>query len=365
MLARWAAQKAVGSLFRGNNISLGARQVIYRPTKLGSPLVSFTTRHFSTSLVLSSDAHKTYFQPGDTQYARSVAGDRAPAATSIPSISTPTAATTTNFPEWARFFQFGPMWFKMVIQILGWITLLPFIVTFIVLLNDYVTNGYDSVKNRLAMAKLSSKHEAAASGTHELFSLMLLHIMDSNTLYDAYRDDELLELNPLVLHDGTRVTAQNGGVVIRIVDAGGRTRMLILALEAAESRLRAAVRKRGGTHVSNSSDIDKWLLALSNKIYRENNEGEVGLTLMYFTRDEMGIGPVGGDEDMALMQCFPYDATAEDSYGSMFEVLREVKQTRRELPKVEVTSEESEEESEDRLESLQQSLGEVIEEIEP
>ena len=79
----------------------------------------------------------------------------------------------------------------------------------------------------------------------------------------------------------------------------------------------------------------------------------------------MGIGPVGGEDEMALMQIYPYDATAEDSYGSMVDVLKEVKTERRELPKVEENDEEEDGEKEDRLESLHQSLGEVIEEIEP
>jgi len=229
----------------------------------------------------------------------------------------------------------------------------------IVLLYDFATNGYDSVTNKIALLRASAKHKAAASGTHELFSLMLLHIMDPNTLYDAYRDDELLETNPLML-EGGRVTAQNHGVVVRVVDSGGRTRMIILAVDATDIRSKLS----DSNGVSNSTPIDKWLLALSNKIYRENNDGEVGLTLMFFTRDTMGIGPVGGEDEMALMQIYPYDATAEDSYGSMVDVLKEVKTERRELPKTEENMEEDEE-KEDRLESLHQSLGEVIEEIEP
>jgi len=362
MLARWAARKTTLSLFRGNNLIFNARHVMYRPTKLVSPRTLFLARAFSTHTVQRNDAPKTYFQPGDKQYARSIAEYRAPAVPTVPVTATPaaTTTTTTSSPDRPRPYAFGPTWLNLGVQLLGWATLFPIILIVIVLLYDFATNGYESVINKIAILRASAKHKAAASGTHELFSLMLLHIMDTGTLYDAYRDDDLLETDPLVL-DGVTVTAQNGGVVVRVVDSGGRTRMIILAVDATDIRSRLS----DNNGVSNSTPIDVWLLALSNKIYRENNEGEVGLTLMFFTRDTMGIGPVGGEEGMALMQYYPYDATAEDSYGSMVDVLKEVKTEKRELVKPEEEAEETDKEEEDRLESLQQSLGEVIEEIEP
>lgn len=358
MLARWAAQKTTVSLFRGNITTFNARQVIHRPTRLVSHRLLFLPRAFSTNTVLGDSAPKTYFQPGDKQYARLIAEYRAPAVPTEPVIATSAATTTTTTSSGRPHpYAFGPNWLNLIIHLLGWATLLPLTFTFILLVYDFATNGYDSVTTKITMIRASMKHKAAASGTHELFSLILLHIMDLDTLYDAYRDDELLETNPLILK-GVRVTAQNGGVVIRVVDSGGRTRMIMLAVDATDVRSRLS----DSNGVSNDTPVDKWLLALSNKVYRENNDGEVGLTLMFFTRDIMGIGPVGEEDEMALMQLYPYDATAD---GNMVDVLREVKTERRALPKVEEGDEETDQEEEDRLESLHQSLGEVIEEIEP
>jgi hypothetical protein len=74
---------------------------------------------------------------------------------------------------------------------------------------------------------------------------------------------------------------------------------------------------------------------LSNKIYAESNGTEVGLSLVYFTRDTMGIGPVGADGTPPLMHCYKYDASSPAHFGNMYEVLKQVKSEPEPLPKME------------------------------
>jgi len=188
---------------------------------------------------------------------------------------------------------------------------------------------------------LSSEHDRAASGVMELFSLLLLHIRNTGTLWDSYRDLELLAQVPLILADGTRATNENAAVV-RVVDALGRTRFLLLAVDTVEPA--PTFRRAGNSWVSESTPIQQWLLRLSNKIYTETNGEAVGLTLGYFTRDTMGFGPVGTDVvgGQVVLQCFGYDAEDAAGFGNMVDVLKDVKVEKEDLPELEDEGQESE-----------------------
>lgn len=181
---------------------------------------------------------------------------------------------------------------------------------------------------------LDEEHDKAASGLMELFSLLLLHIRNTGTLWDSYRDMELLDEVPLILADGSRATNENAAVV-RVVDALGRTRLLLLAVDTIEPAPKP--RHMNNSWVSDSTPIQQWLLKLSNKIYTESNGEAVGLTLGYFTRDTMGFGPVGNEEvgGKVVLQCFKYDAEDGAGFGSMVDVLKDVKVEKEELPDLE------------------------------
>jgi len=202
-----------------------------------------------------------------------------------------------------------------------------------------MVKGELPVSRNTMLTLLSSEHDKAASGLMELFSLLLLHIRNTGTLWDSYRDMELLDQVPLILANGTRATNDNAAVV-RVVDALGRTRFLLLAVDTVEPG--PTFKKLGNSWVSDSTPIQQWLLKLSNKIYTESNGEAVGLTLGYFTRDTMGFGPVGTDAvgGQVVLQCFGYDAEDAAGFGNMVDVLRDVKVEKEELPELEAELEE-------------------------
>lgn len=204
----------------------------------------------------------------------------------------------------------------------------------------FSTNKYGFRDRRdKASVVLDIKHDESASGTTELFSLLLLNAMNPGTLYDAYRDTEILERRPLRLLDGTKATEDNA-TVIRMVDVLGHTRFMVLAVDTEEGSPPTsvgAIRDDGKmknvpySWVSQETPIQKWLLQMCQDLSQEE---KAGISVMYFTRETMGLGPVGGDEEgePLYIQMWRYDMESEKSYGNMAYGLKKIKTERLPLP---------------------------------
>lgn len=272
--------------------------------------------------------HKTYFQPGDQPITATPPQYQ---TRNQPPSSTDFANTSTQADQPSRA--------RKAFRGLAWLIAGSFLGSTVV--DQLMKNGILPASPLMKLRMLSSEHDEAASGIMELFSLLLLHIRNTGTLWDSYRDMDLLDQVPLILADGTRATNENAAVV-RVVDALGRTRFLLLAVDTNEPP--PSFREIGSNSwVSESTPIQQWLLKLSNKIYTESNGEAVGLTLGYFTRDTMGFGPVGneGMGGQVVLQCFKYDAEDSAGFGSMVDVLKDVKVEKEDLPELEDEPEEA------------------------
>lgn len=290
--------------------------------------------NFSTTPLKGQGGHKTYFQPGD----QPIVARQSPQYQYQPESST-TPLQPQQHVQSELLTRSQRVFRTTRWLVLSWIGF----VVFTSLLGQLLRSGYLPGSQDISLTLLSIEHDKAASGIMELFSLVLLHIRNTGTLWDSYRDMELLEQVPLILADGTRAT-NNNAAVVRVVDALGRTRFLVLAVDTTEPR--PLFLRKGSSWVSDSTPIQQWLLQLSNRIYTESNGEAVGLTLGYFTRDTMGFGPVGTDVvgGRVLLQCFGYDAEDEAGFGSMVDVLKDVKVEKEELPELEKEDEEDEQE---------------------
>jgi hypothetical protein len=302
------------------------------PTKLSNTPV-LRARVFGASAFKSANGPKTYFQRGDSHDPDKAAIEppeynsfvpRGPINSVRNEVPNPTPETQTK----ARAGLLRRL-FRIAVVLGGGYT--AFQIYAGLALAGVLPGGA-----QLYQFRESLQHARDSSGTMELFSLLLLHILNTGTLWDAYRDDDLLLTERLVLEDGTPATPDNA-TLLRVVDAAGRTRMIILAVDVEENP-----DSWMASWASQTTRIQTWLLHLSNKIYSEANGTEVGLSLVYFTRDTMGIGkawcspavlsveliptgPVGKDGTPPLMHCYKYDAASEGGFGNMYELLKQVK----------------------------------------
>lgn len=293
---------------------------------------------FHTASILRANGHKTYFQPGDTFNQQNALGN---VYRDIPVIqqSSP-ALTRQRWPTW-----------RIVL-----LTVVSTLVTTYLSAPTVINYLYSMVSPDLRyLAEQSTLHAQNASNLKELWhaiALLVLRAPGREGFFDSYQDMQLLRSRPLKLADGT-LANENNAVLVRIVDIRGRTHMMLLAVDTDENDdVRDAI-SSDGSWTSNRTPIQKWMIALETHVRREQKQrGEVeGVTLVYITRDTIGIGAFGpiqtdpatgelggpgfpedGNEKLAMMHCV--SAGPRGWPPTLFAALQTIKHEPMPLPKV-------------------------------